>query len=365
VTDQDSAEKTEDPTERKISKAREDGQVGQSSDLSGVFSISAAFLTFYILSPYVWDSLLLMTKSALSFSNTPREVTDMRLFLAVSQPVIRLAPLLIVIMVAAGFCGALCTLSQTKFLFTLKPIIPKLSKLNPINGLKKIFGANNWFNLGKSIFKIMIIGPIGYFTFIEFFPTLLGLMDIPIHQHLSIGSIAITNAFVRIVGLLLILGIIDLAWEKWRTFKKLKMSKQEVKDEQKSIMGDESFKRKIQNIAMQRVRNRMMQDVPKADVVVTNPTHLAVALAYTGEPGKAPIVLAKGRGFVAKRIREIAKENRIPVLERKPLARALFASVEVGKEIPYDLFKAVAEVLAYVYRIKGKRPNVQAQPQNK
>ncbi len=358
MAEQDTADKTEEPTDKKRQEARTEGQVGQSGDLSNVFSITAAFLTFYIVGPQVWDGLLLLTRSALNFANTPSDVNDLRIFLAISNPIKKLAPLLLLVMLAAACCGAICTLSQTKFLFTMKPLKPKLSKLNPINGIKKIFGAQNWFNLGKSIIKIMVIGPIGYFTFLDFFPTLLGLMDVPIHQHLSIGSVAIVDSFVRIVGLLLIIGIIDFLWEKWRTYKKLKMSKQEVKDENKATMGDESVKRKIIAQGMQRIRQKMMQDVPKADVVVTNPTHIAVALSYTGEDGKAPVVLAKGRGFVAQRIREIAKQNNIPVLERKPLARALFASVEIGKEIPYELFKAVAEVLAYVYKIKGKRPKI-------
>jgi flagellar biosynthesis protein FlhB len=365
VADQDSAEKTEEPTDKRRQKAREDGQVGQSADLSNVFSISAAFLAFYILAPQVWDMLLLLTKSALSFANTPSDVNDMRIFLAVSNPIKKPAPLLILVMCCAAFCGALCTMSQTKFLFTMKPLKPKFSKLNPVNGIKKIFGAENWFNLGKSIIKLSIIGPIGYFTFMDFFPTLLGLLDVPIHQHLSIGSTAIATSFIKIIAFLLLIGIIDLCWQKWRNYKKMKMSKQEVKDENKATMGDESVKRKIIAQGLQRARQRMMQDVPKADVVVTNPTHIAVALAYTGEEGKAPIVLAKGRGFVAQRIREIAKENNVPVLERKPLARALFASVEIGKEIPYELFKAVAEVLAYVYRIKGKRPTVTTQNRGK
>lgn len=362
---EDNAEKTEAPTDKRREDSRSEGQVGQSNDLSGVFSISAAFLTFYILAPQIWDLLLLLTKSALNFASTPRDVQDMRIFLAISDPVQKLAPLLVLVMFSAAFCGALCTLSQTKFLFVMKPLVPKLSKLNPINGIKRMFGAQNWFNLGKSIVKIMIIAPIGYATFMDFFPTLLGLIDIPIYQHLTIGSTAIVDSFVRITGLLLVLGIIDLCWEKWRNYKKMKMSKQEVKDENKSVMGDESVKRRMIAQGLQRARQRMMQDVPKADVVVTNPTHIAIALAYTGEDGKAPIVLAKGKGFVAERIREIAKENKIPVLERKPLARALFASVEVGKEIPYELFKAVAEVLAYVYRIKGKRPKMKSKSNSK
>ena len=157
------------------------------------------------------------------------------------------------------------------------------------------------------------------------------------------------------MSFLFVLGILDLIWQKYNTKRQQKMSKQEVKDEKKSVEGDEQTKRKIVQIGMRRARDRMLANVPLADVVVTNPTHFAVALSYTNETG-APRVIAKGKNHLAQRIKKIAKENGVPVVERKPLARALFKSVEVGHEIPYELFKAVAELLAYVYRLKGKIP---------
>ncbi|HMO18407.1 MAG TPA: flagellar biosynthesis protein FlhB [Oligoflexia bacterium] len=358
MAENDSAEKTEEPTQKKLSEARTEGQVAQSTDLSAVVSMTAAVTAFYFVSPYLWNALLLLLRSAFSFSTHSAEHDDLRIFLSIGTPIKNILPLVLVIMFSAAIFGALTTLIQTKFLFTMKPLKPKLSKLSPITGLKRLFGANNWFNLAKSIIKLAIIAPVGFATFSAFFPSLLGLMTLPISQHLLIGSNAMLDSFVKIMSMLLILAIIDYSWQYWRNNKKLKMSKQEIKDENKATEGDEVTKRKMLANALQRARKRMMQDVPKADVVVTNPTHIAVALSYSGEAGSAPVVLAKGRGFVAKRIREIAKENGVPIVERKPLARALFASVEVGKEIPYELFKAVAEVLAYVYRIKGRRPKI-------
>lgn len=356
MADNESAEKTEAPSGKKLSEARTEGQVAQSADLSSVISMTAAVTAFYFVSPYLWNSLLLMLKAAFSFSEHRAEHDDLRILLAINTPIKEIVPLVLIVMVSAAICGALSTLIQTKFLFTMKPLTPKLSKINPLSGLKRLFGTNNLFNLGKSIVKFAIIAPIGFSTFTTFFPSLLGLMSLPLSQHLLIGSEAMLDSFIKIISMLLALAIVDYSWQSWQNYKKLMMSKQEIKDEAKASEGDESTKRKMIATALQRARNRMMQDVPKADVVVTNPTHLAVALSYSGEAGSAPIVLAKGRGFVAQRIREIAKENGVPVVERKPLARALFASVEVGKEIPYELFKAVAEVLAYVYRIRGKRP---------
>ena len=165
---------------------------------------------------------------------------------------------------------------------------------------------------------------------------------------------------------LLCLGIVDFLWNRYRTKKRLMMSKQEVKDEKKATEGDETMRRRIIAIGLQRARDRMFLAVPKADVIVTNPTHIAVALAYTAEAGSAPRVVAKGKGHIAERIKDLGRKHGVPIIERKPLARALFQTVEVGQEIPYELFKTVAEVLAYVYRLKGKFPGrnrKQIQPQ--
>ena len=348
-------EKTEKPSGKKISQAREDGMVGQSADLSTVFSMTAAFVAFSYYASEFWSNLLVMTKSALSFGEV-NYTTTTGMFSLISAPTLKLAPIVFLIMFSAAFFGTISTLLQTNFLWAPKLFKPKFSQLNPLNGIKRIFSVSNLFNLSKSIFKLMIIAPIGYFSFMNFFPSLMGLMTLPISQHLILGGEVIYSSFKKIISLLFILGIIDLGWQKWRNFKKLQMTKQEVKDESKAAEGDQSTKRRMLSVAMQRARQRMMQDVPKADVVVTNPTHISVALSYSGKPGTAPIVLAKGKGFVAQRIREIANAHGVPVVERKPLARALFASVEIGKEIPYELFKAVAEVLAYVYRVKGRRP---------
>jgi flagellar biosynthetic protein FlhB len=354
--DEGSGEKTEKPTGKKLGQARSDGMVGVSADLSSVLSMTAAFYVFFYFSNEIWKSMLILLKSAFSFQDVDKQSIEIGIFHYISSPLRQLTPLIFFVMIAAAIFGSMSTLLQTNFLWSPKLFKPKFSHLNPINGIKKIFAISNFLNLLKSIAKIMIIAPIGYFSFMNFFPALLGLMSLPVSEFLPIGAGAIKDAFVKIMSLLFILAILDLAWQKWRTLKKLKMTKQEVKDEGKAAEGDQTTKRRILSLGMQRARQRMMKDVPKADVIVTNPTHISVALSYSGEPGTAPIVLAKGQGYVALRIREIAKENNIPIVERKPLARALFASVEVGKEIPYELFKAVAEVLAYIYRVKGRKP---------
>ncbi len=353
--EESAGEKSEKPTNKKLEKSRTDGMVGQSQDLSAVVSMSASFVVFVLISNELWSKLIILMKSALSFGNE-NYTTEFSLFKFVSAPLMQLVTPIFYIMVAAAIFGSLTTLLQTNFLWSPKLLKPKFSQMNPFTGIKRLFAPNNLFNLGKSLVKLIIIAPIGYFSFVDFFPSLMSLMSVPFTQYLSLGGLVIESSFKKIISLLLILALLDLAWQKWRNFKKLKMSKQEVKDESKATEGDQGTKRRMLSVGMQRARQRMMQDVPKADVIVTNPTHYSVALKYSGQAGTAPIVVAKGKGHVALRIREIAKSNGIPIVERKPLARALFASVEVGKEIPYELFKAVAEVLAYVYRIKGKRP---------
>ncbi len=358
MSEEGSDDKTEKPTGKKLGEARTQGMVGASADLSNVLSMTAAYIAFQHIIPSLWLGLISLTKASLNFGDYKDGNIESALIKGPLTPLLHISPLIFIVLLSAALTGALSTLLQTNFLWANKLFKPNFSHLNPISGIKKIFSLSNTFNLFKSIMKLAIIGPIGYYTFIDFFPSLLSLIDVPLDEHLTIGSIAMGNSFVKIITYLLILAILDLIWQKWRTAKKLKMSKQDIKDEAKASEGDESVKRKIISLGLTRARQRMMQDVPKADVIVTNPTHISVALKYDSKLGAAPIVLAKGKGHVALRIREIAKANNVPIVEKKPLARALFASVEVGKEIPYDLFKAVAEVLAYVYRLKGKRPNV-------
>ncbi len=358
MAEDDAGEKTEKPTAKKLKESRDQGMVGTSADLSNLLSMLGGFYAFLFLGPAVWNGFISLTKSNLNFATFKGVSTHTAFTRGTVPSLMDLGPLVLMIMGASAFLGASSTLLQTNFLWSPKLFKPKFSQLNPINGVKRIFGLNNLVNLGKSVVKLGVIGPIGYFAFLNFFPSFLSLIDIPVSQHLTIGSLVIQTAFKKIVLYLLALAILDLIWQKYRNFKKLRMSKQQIKDESKATEGDEATKRKIVSMALHRGRNRIMQNVPKADVIVTNPTHISVALQYTGEPGVAPIVVAKGKGHMALKIRQIATAHKIPIVEKKPLARALFASVEVGKEIPYDLFKAVAEVLAYVYKISGKKPKL-------
>lgn len=350
------AEKSEAPSAKRLTQARSEGQVGKSTDLSQVLGMTAAFIALQYVAPSIWEDLQILTKGSLSFetSSEPFTIDLMRThFYGLIK--LLLPEILLIVLIAAIF-GAGSIALQTKFLWSNKLLKPKFSNLNPITGIKRLFGAQNAMNTFKSIAKLCIICPIAYYAFFDLFPGLLQLIDAPLQDIFPYTSYASAYIFWRVMALLLILAILDFIWQKYSTHRQLKMTKEEVKDEKKSVEGDEKTKLQIRSKALQRARDRMMQNVPTADVIVTNPTHYAVALAYHVGEHSAPTVVAKGRGHVAKRIRKMAQEHGVPVLERKPLARALYKAVEVGHTIPYELYAAVAELLAYVYKLKGRNP---------
>jgi flagellar biosynthetic protein FlhB len=243
---------------------------------------------------------------------------------------------------------------QVGWKVTAKPMKPKLDKFNPINGFKRIFSKDSLFELVKSIAKIFLIVYVAYVSIRDEADKIFILYDMPLNQALSYCGTVILNAGLKISIVYLVVGIADFVYQKFRFKEDMKMTKQEVKDEYKNTEGDPEIKGKQRQRMREASRRRMMQDVPKADVVITNPTHLAVAIKYDAEKARAPIVLAKGEDFLAQKIREAAKENGIEIVENKPLARMLYANVEIGEEIPPELYQAVAEVLAMVYNMKNK-----------
>jgi flagellar biosynthetic protein FlhB len=354
MADETAGEKSESPTARRRQEARKEGQVGVSTDFSNVTGITGAFVALHYIGPAMWDDIKVLVAGAFTSPLSTEKLTVEGIHTQLTGVIALLLPELLLLLLISAICGAGCTALQNKFLWSWKLVKPKVSHLNPIKGLKRIVSTSNYVNVVKSIAKLCIICPIAYFAFFDLFPQLRNLMSVELDELLPFTAYAMAYIFWKIMAFLLILAICDLIWQKWKTFKDMKMSKQEVKDERKSVEGDEATKRRIMAMGLNRARQRMFDTVPTADVVVTNPTHVAVALSYSMQRGTAPKVVAKGRGHMAKRIRELARENGIPIVERRWLARALYKSVEVGHEIPYDLFKAVAELLAYVYKIKGK-----------
>jgi flagellar biosynthetic protein FlhB len=254
-----------------------------------------------------------------------------------------------------GFAVAfLVNVVQVGWEVSAKPMEPKLSKFNPINGFKRIFSKDTLFELVKSIVKVAVIVYIAYTSLRDEANDLYILYDLSLNQAVALVGTIIINVGLKISFVYLIVAIVDYVYQKHKFNEDMKMTKQEVKDEYKNTEGDPQIKgrqrRKMQEVS----QKRMMQDVPKADVVITNPTHLAVAIKYDAEKSRAPVVLAKGEDYLAAKIKEAAKENGVEIVENKPLARMLYANVEIGEEIPPELYQAVAEVLAMVYNMKNK-----------
>ncbi len=255
---------------------------------------------------------------------------------------------------AFGFVVTLLvSIVQVGWKVSTKPMKPELSKLNPLNGFKRIFSKDSLFELVKSILKIVIIIYIAYTSIKDNANDLFALYDLGLNQAVALVGTLIINTGIKISIVYLVIGLADFIYQKHKFNEDMKMTKQEVKDEYKNTEGDPQIKGR-QRCKMQEVsQKRMMQDVPKADVVITNPTHFAVALKYEAEVSSAPVVLAKGEDYLAQKIKEVARENKIEIVENKPLARMLYHNVDVGAEIPPELYQAVAEVLAAVYKAKN------------
>lgn len=354
MADDSFQEKTEAPTPKKRSKARSEGQVAVSKEAGAVFILFFALGVFYFAGVKMLLELDIFIRFMLE-NLAPDELNIERLTNLLLHTIKQILSILIPLFVAVIIAAIVGNIAQFGFLFTFKPLAPKMSKLNPISGMKKFVSLKSLVEVVKSILKVGIIGGVSYVMVkkeIPAFPALIhmGVIDILAYIGITSFKICIYTCLV-----LIILAALDYAYQKWEFEKKLKMSKQEIKEETKQTQGDPLVKSRIRKAQMEMALRRMMQDVPKADVVITNPTHLAIALKYDIKIMAAPKVVAKGAGIVAERIREIAMENNVPIVEEKPLAQVLYKAVEIGESIPADLYKAVAEVLAYVYRLKGKK----------
>ncbi|UVI32513.1 flagellar biosynthesis protein FlhB [Paenibacillus spongiae] len=348
-----SQEKTEPATHKKRQEARQKGQVAKSAELPGAFILLFTFLSFMMLGGYYKERILTLfgfifenrLNLQLSTGNIVTLFTDIML-----QCFMLLAPIFAITLLLA-FLGSYL---QIGFLFTGEPIKPKLSKLNPINGFKQIFSMRSVVEFLKNIIKLVIIGVIVYMTLWNERHHIMQLASVPVETMFSYTAGLTVKLGLEIGALLVVLAIADYIYQRYEHEKSIRMSKQDIKDEFKKSEGDPLIKGKIRERQRRMALQRMMQEVPKADVVITNPTHFAIALQYDGSKMEAPTVIAKGMDFVALRIREIAKENGVITMENKPLARALYQLSEIGDTIPADLFQAVAEVLAHVYKLKGK-----------
>ena len=345
-------DKTEEPTAKKRADARKKGQVGRSTELSTAFVLLSGFFIIKVLWEHIYTTIATYTTYVFSHPNQTVDTENiMRIFIGIIE---LLAQTALPIMLAVMLVGLGINFFQVGLNFTTDPLGFKLDKLNPINGFGRIFSKRSLVELIKSLFKIAIIG----FFIYNFLSDELMAMPQFIYFDLptSLASVAniVFNMAFQVIGVIILLGVLDYGYQKWQTTQDLKMTKQEVKDENKQTEGDPQIKGKIRQKQRQMAMSRMMQEVPKADVIITNPTHFAVALQYH-KGMVAPVVLAKGQDLVAQKIKAIARDNRVPIVENRPLARALYATTEIGDVVPAELYQAVAEVLAYVYRLRKRR----------
>ena len=345
-------EKTEEPTAKKRADARKKGQVGRSQELNTAFVLLVGFFTLKLL----WDSIYLSIASYTTyvFTNLNQSVDTENIIHIFIGIIVVLAKTAFPIMFAIMLIGLAINFFQVGLNFNTESIEFKLDKLNPINGFGRIFSKRSLVELAKSFFKILVIGFFLYRFIHEQILAMPQFMFFDLTTSLSlVAEIIFQMAFI-VIGVIMIMALMDYGYQKWQTTQDLKMTKQEVKDEMKQSEGDPQIKGKIRQKQRQMAMARMMKEVPKADVIVTNPTHYAIALSYQ-QGMSAPLVVAKGQDLVAQRIKEIAREARVPIIENKPLARAIYAAVQIGDAIPQELYQAVAEVLAYVYRLKHAR----------
>ncbi|MEO3945088.1 flagellar biosynthesis protein FlhB [Gorillibacterium sp. CAU 1737] len=346
-------EKTEKATPKKRREAREKGQVAKSQELPGAIVLLACFASFSMFGGYMKERYFNLFQATfqeylLADITIPNVVSLFGNLL--KEGLLLLAPIFFVSVLVA----LLANFIQVGVLFTGDPLKMKFSKINPIEGFKRMFGLKAVVEFLKSILKMSIIGLVVYQTFWAERGKLLVLGHVPLRDTISYVAKLTVSLGIKIGIILVILAILDYAYQKFDHEKNLRMSKQDIKDEYKKTEGDPKIKGKIREKQRQMAMSRMMQEIPNADVIITNPTHFAVALKYDADEMAAPRVIAKGADYIALKIKELGRQHDIVLMENKPLARALYGQVEIGQAIPAELFQAVAEVLAYVYKLKGK-----------
>jgi flagellar biosynthetic protein FlhB len=350
---QDDASKTEDPTPKRLQSAREKGQVTVSQEIKNWASLSGVAFGLAVLAPGIMHGV---TATILPFVESPHamslNVENMQealagLFLDIGWAVAPIIGLMVVLAVAAS-------IGQVGFLWAPTKIAPQLQKISLIKGVQRLFSTRTIVEFAKGLVKLVAVATVAFGLVFS------AMKDIELISSFALGHVLERIQLVAIlltsgtVAVMTVIAGLDYAYQKFSFLKQLRMTKQEVRDEHKQAEGDPQIKARIRRLRMERAQKRMMAAVPEADVVITNPTHFAVALAYQMEAMSAPKLVAKGADFMARRIREIAEENEVPLVENPPLARALYASVELDQEIPPEHYQAVAQVIGYVMRLKGE-----------
>jgi len=345
-------ERTEAPSAKRRQEFRDKGQVAQSKEVHTAALLSTLLLFWIFYMPTFWNGL---NNLIISIWNACADViispaVSISLSMYIFQQIgLLLAPLFLLVLVIGFFSSFF----QIGWIFTAEPLMPDISRFDVIKGIGRFFSLRSLLEIVKSLVKVSLIGWIAFSTVLDKFNEALVLVDTPAITIIRYIGETAALILAKVCGLLIILALIDFLYVRWEMEEKMKMTKQELKEEFKETEGDPFVKAQIRSIQQQMARKRMMAEVPKADVVITNPTHLSIAIKYTPKKMDAPVIVAKGAGHVAMRIREIAREHNIPLVENPPVARLLH-KLDLGATIPEEMFKAVAEILAYVYSLKGK-----------
>jgi len=353
MAEESDLEKTEEPSGRRIEQAREQGQVPHSRELGTFLTLIVAGSAFWMMGGWFAQRSIAIARKGFSIEAKYMREPDMmlsRLSDISMDALVTFSPLLALLLLAA----VLPPFFLNAWVFAPKAIVPDLNRLNPITGFGRMFSWNSLMELGKAILKASLIGGVAIMLIWKERDEIFGLLAQPLESGLAHAGNLLTYSFLILVATLVLVVAADVPFQIWQHFDKLKMTKEEVKQEMKEMMGDPHVKGRIRSLQMQAARKRMMAAVPQADVIVTNPTHFAVALAYKAGMG-APRVVAKGMGAIALKIRELGAEHAVPVLEAPPLARALYKHADLDAEIPSALYNAVAEVLAYIFQLANWR----------
>lgn len=351
--EQDKSQKTEDPTQRRLDEAEAKGQVPKSNEVNHLFMLVAIALSLVLFGSHMVRGV---GGAMLPFLEAPHAIaSDMSHLRVVTDKLARellflIGPILGLVLVAA-LAG---NMVQHRLVFSAENLAPKFSKISPLQGFQKLVSLRNLFEFGKSLVKLAIVGTVVMVVLWPEKEKLPQLITVDMMALLEIVQDLSLRLLIGVVAVMLIIAIADFLYQRYTHRRDLRMSKQEIKDENKQSEGDPQIKARIRGLRLERSRQRMMAAVPKADVVVTNPTHYAIALQYDAAEMAAPKLVAKGVDHLAARIRELARENGVPIVENPPLARAIYATVEVNHEIPGEHYKAVAEIIGYVMKLKGE-----------
>jgi len=347
------AEKTERPTPRRIQRARSEGNVPRTQELnSAIILLTGSILLYFMMSGLVRDIIWFFQTFWREIPSFNFTVDSLQKYTAAGC--LKIAGMLAPFMLSILVVGLIANIIQFGLLFTTKTLHPRLERLNPLNGLSRLFSVRGFVDLLKNIVKLALVGLVAYWTIKADFAQFIPLLDQSLGQIIAFLGKLTFKVALRTSLMILFIAILDYIWIKYKYIKDLRMTKQEVKEEHRQSEGPPEIKSHIRRVQLRTAMNRMMRAVPSAEVVITNPRHLAVALKYDGAKMEAPVIVAKGVRKMAEKIKRIAEEHNIPIVENKPLAQSLYKSVEIGQMIPPQFFAAVAEILAFVYKLKGK-----------